>query len=156
MEIKNYIISITAVAAICGIISTFLSKRTMANSIIKLLMGIVMTLTVVSPITSIEFESLAGYIDQIEAQASSTSEYGIEAANAEISAIIKEQAESYISDKATSMGLELSVAVTMSEENTAQPHSASISGSISPYNKKILSEFIKSDLGIPEERQIWK
>ena len=69
--------------------------------------------------------------------------------------IIKEKTEAYILEKAESLGLDISVEINFGEADSMVPTEVRISGPVSPYAKDQLSKTISTDLGIPEERQIW-
>ena len=58
-------------------------------------------------------------------------------------------------DKAESLGAELTVEVTLSDDELMVPCAVKLSGAISPYAKKVLSDTIAKDLGIQVEEQIW-
>ena len=73
----------------------------------------------------------------------------------QVADIIKSQSEAYILDKANRMGLEISVEVELDNDNNSIPSSVCISGNISPYAKKVLSEYITDCLGIAKENQKW-
>ena len=67
--------------------------------------------------------------------------------------IIKAETEAYILDKASQLNVELSVEVTIDEENI--PTAVTLSGEVSPYARRQLQEIIESDLGIAKENQRW-
>ena len=75
-------------------------------------------------------------------------------AQKEYSAIIKAETEAYILDKARSYGQELTVEVTLSNEDPPVPEGVCIQGSISPYAKSMLKKCLKEDLMIREEDQL--
>ena len=66
---------------------------------------------------------------------------------------IEERTAAYISDKAKTLGTEVSAEVktTPSSEGIPVPVEAEIAGA---YTRE-LAEYIEQDLGIPAERQVW-
>ena len=75
--------------------------------------------------------------------------------NEAIAKVIKDQIESYILAKAADLGAEISVVLLFEENNWYQPERVTISGSASPFARNQLKSYIATDLGIPEESQIW-
>ena len=69
--------------------------------------------------------------------------------------IIKTQTEAYILDKATRMGLEISVEVELNEDNGSIPCRSKITGVLSPYAKEALGSYLEDNLGISKENQDW-
>lgn len=76
-------------------------------------------------------------------------------ASEELRTIIKSRVEAYILDKAESYGAKLKVEVMLSEDQVPVPMSVRITGSISPYGKKMVTQLIREDLGIASEEQVW-
>ena len=67
--------------------------------------------------------------------------------------IIKSETEAYILDTARSLQAEVTVEVSVNEENV--PDSVTVSGAVSPYVRRQLQRIIESDLGIAKENQKW-
>lgn len=153
--IGNYIISIICASAICGIITSLVSNNKATGGIIRMICGIFLAVVLVSPLLKMKLIDFEDYINSIQIDAKSVAGKGAGVANAETASIIKSELESYILEKAAAMNLSVSVQITMSGEFPPIPYSIELSGSISPYNKNILAEYIVDELGIPEERQIW-
>ena len=70
-------------------------------------------------------------------------------------AIIKEETEAYILDKAASLGVTLSVEVMVEDGNVPRLSGVQLSGQVSPYARQQLSTWISNDLGISKENQKW-
>jgi len=155
-SLGKYLLSIVIAAAICGIMNGLVSGKQASGSIIRLISGIFMAITVITPLVKIEFDDFESYVDAINTDAQNSSEMGVSAAEIETAKIIKQQLEAYILDKAEALHLSVSVELVMTEDFPPSPYAVQISGSVSPYNKKVLSEYISSELSIPEERQTWK
>lgn len=154
-SIGAYIISILCAAIVCGILTSLVSKNKVSGGIIRMISGILLSIAVVAPLVNMKWEELETYISSVQVDAASAAEEGSQAANAETSAIIKKELEAYILEKAAAMNLTISVQITMTEDFPPQPYSVRLSGSISPYNRKMIENYIASELGIPEERQVW-
>ena len=155
MDIRQYIMKLLAAALLCGIAQGFFIEKSVAGAAIKLLCSMVMVLTVVSPWASLRLQDAGDYLEQIQTDGSLTAAIGENMAIGELRQIIKSRIEAYILDKAESYGARLTVEVILSDDQIPIPSSVRISGSISPYGKKMLSDMIRKDLGIEVEDQKW-
>lgn len=151
--IRQYIISIVAAAILCAVLGTMVPGKGTAASLIKLVSGIFLSFVVIQPIKNIDLDDLPSVWDSFRADAAAAVEEGENLALEASSAIIKEQAEAYILDKASQMDLALTVEVTLDAQNV--PASAVISGKISPQGKTRLQTLLEEDLGISKEDQLW-
>ena len=155
-DIGNYLISIVCASAICGILTSLVGSKGSATGIIRILTGIFLATTVIAPLTKLELKNMDTFWDQINIDVDSNIQAGTDMANAQRNLIIKEQLEAYILDKAETLGACINAEITISQDEIPQPLTVQISGSVSPYNKKILTEYISKELGISEDQQIWK
>lgn len=146
---------IIVAAFLCAIVKTFTGKSTVVNSIIKTLCSVFLTLSILSPLVSLNFSSLPNYIGDFSADADQFVEAGIRLSENSLRDSIKQQAEAYIEDKAASLNAELTVEVTLNDDEIPAPCSVKMEGRISPYAKSTLQCFISDNLGIQKENQIW-
>lgn len=154
-QIRQYLLSVIAAAVLCGIVNTLVGKKGAYFSIVRLIAGLFMALTVISPLVKIRLSDIVDYTNGLSAQANAAVAGGEAMALDAMGAIIKSQTEAYILDKAVSMELDIEVEVTLSSENPPIPCAVTIKGSISPYSKEVLRQYIANDLGISEEDQLW-
>lgn len=155
MEMREYILKLLAAALLCGVAQAFFSGKCAVGGTIKMICGIVMVLTVVSPWTTLRLQDAADYFEKIQAEGSNVTSVGGNMASEELRTIIKSRVEAYILDKAESYGAKLKVEVMLSEDQVPVPMSVRITGSISPYGKKMVTQLIREDLGIASEEQVW-
>ena len=155
-DIKSYLLSVIAAAIISGLVVSLTGKKGMNAAVIKLLVGIFMAITVISPWTKLEIDSLTGYFSNAELESENVVADGKQMANETVSSIIKSRTEAYILDKAASLGIEIAADVTVAGTDPPIPDAVSLKGEASPYGKKRLQQVIAQDLGIPEEKQLWK
>lgn len=152
--IRHYLLSVTAAAIICGIITGFTSKKGMTGKVLGLLTGLFLTCCVIAPILDfdgIDFSILgSSFADDAEAAAMQ----GESLAEETRRQIIIENTRSYILDKANTMELDIEVEVTL-DSTTSVPVGVSIDGDVSPYAKNVLSGYMENTLGITKENQIW-
>lgn len=152
---KNYILSVVAAAVICVIAGNLISEKTPNGQILKLLCGILMTITALSPLFNIGFDHIENFINTISTDASLYVDNGEMASRNSIAEIIKSQTEAYILDKASAMGLDIAVEVQLDDSKNQIPCGVTVSGAISPFGKARLSDYISQTLGIPEAKQEW-
>lgn len=154
-SIRAYILSVVAASILSSILLQLIGKKSSYAAIIRLISGIFLAVTVASPWAKLQISNLSDYIGDIEADAGAAAAAGEEALKEELAAIIKGKSEAYILDKATSMGLDIGVEVTLDDSAPPVPCSVTITGSISPYQKQKLQKVIAEEIGILEEYQKW-
>lgn len=154
--IRQYLLSVTAVAIICAILKGLIDQKTGSGKMIKFLAGIFLTVTVIAPWTKLEFSDINDYIQDFTAEAESAAAVGTLYRQGELQRIIKSQTEAYILDKAASLGVELQVEVLVSDGNPPLPYAVTLEvTTLAPYTRERLRQYIANELGIPEERQTW-
>ena len=153
-SIKEYLLGVIGAAILCCIVTQFAGKEGILRITLKLLTGVFMLIVLVAPVTDIRIRPMNIFSD-ITADADQITSTAANSSRESVAGIIKEQTQAYILDKANTCGVTLSVEVTVSEGEIPEPVSVTLSGKVSPYNKKILTQTIENDLGIPSEAQIW-
>lgn len=154
-NIRQYLLSVVACATICAVVISITDKKSTLNPVIKLLAGLFMIYTVISPWAKLRIDGVKSYFSDIEINASSAVANGTASASGETGAIIKSQVEAYILDKASSIGAEISAEVIMDNSTPPLPKAIKISGTLAPYHKQRLEQIIADELGIPKESQSW-
>ncbi|MBR4016944.1 MAG: hypothetical protein IKK11_03930 [Oscillospiraceae bacterium] len=152
---KEYIAGIIGVAIISAVAISLVNKDSANGKLIKLLCGVLMCITVISPVVNISFRQIKGYLQDISVGAESYSQEGSQMAKEHMVSIIKSNTEAYILDKANLMGLRIAVEVELNDGNNPVPSNVTIKGEVSPYAKEVLSSYIESNLAIPKENQKW-
>ena len=153
--VKDYIISLIAAAVICGILTTLTQKNKSCGVVVKMLCGIFMAVTVISPVAQLQFQDMNVHLDQLTSDADLLTQDGASVAQQEREAVIKQQLETYIIDKARKLETEIQVDLTLTQDELLLPQGISIRGAVSPHNMAIMSRWISDELGIPEENQRW-
>lgn len=153
--IKAYLMSITTAAIICAVLKTVVGSQKSMQKIFYIISGVFMTVTMLKPLVDIRIDEIIFDLEGVSKEASFVAAEAYDQSVTEMKIIIGEQTKAYILEEAKSMGLKIEVMVQVSNENVPIPYSVSIRGNISPYNKKILSSFISTNLGITEEHQFW-
>ena len=153
--LKTYLLRLTAAALICGIAAAMAKDKKLSGSLVKLVCGAVMVLSLLAPLMGLRGVDIPVIPDSFASSAEAAAQTGKIAAAAAWAEGIKTAAESYILDKAELYDAALNVEVTVSGDEMPAPIGVRISGRISPYGKKMLKEEIVQKLGIAEEDQIW-
>jgi len=154
-DFKQYIITVSAVAIVGCIAITICDKKTTSSAMIKLIVGVLVTLTVFKPLIDIKISDISGYLSSVNTLSADCIQSGSLWADSETAAIIKERSEAYILDKASSMGVQIEVEVSVLNQTPFQPETVTITGSVPPYARTQLSDNIETDIGISKENQIW-
>ena len=154
-SVGTYILRLTAAAVICGLVSGIVGTKGALSSIVKLMTGLFLCFTVISPFLKVNVTNFSGYLEDLLASGDEIAADGETAAKKELETIIKSKTEAYILDKAASYGAELTVEVTVDTSAVPVPNGIRLRGIISPYGKKQLQQIIANDLGIALEVQIW-
>ena len=153
--IRGYILSVVASAIICSGLRALFGDKGSTSSLLRTICGIYMAFVLVSPLRDIDFAIYTDYFSGFMEEAQTAVQEGENFAFEELSKRIKEETEAYILDKAVSLGAAVSVEVSLTGSTPPTPNKITIKGAVSPYVKKVLSGYIKEQLGIPEEAQIW-
>ena len=149
-------IRLICAAILCGIATTLVTGKTTNTKLIRLLCGIYMTVCVIAPVAQIKIADFSAYLHQFDISADAAIQRGQEIADIQTAAIIKSNTETYILDKASSMGLSIDVEVTLSDSVPLVPYEASLTGTVAPIHKRQLQDWIENELGIEKEHQKWK
>ena len=152
--IRQYILSVICMAILCGLVQNMFSGNHQGG-IVKIVTGLMLTITVMGPLMDIDFLSVENYFDTLLSDSQWAVEAGELAAEKETTEIIKDQSSAYICDKANALGAELTVDVEVKGCMPPIPHRVTIMGSASPYVKKQLAVYMENELGILEENQLW-
>jgi len=153
--IREYLIGVVAAALLCGIITTLIGTKGTVGVAVKLLSGLLMLLAVIRPWTSITFDGLFSWAEDITADGTGFVASGKIMADDAFRASIKQQAGAYILDEAKTLDCQLAVEVILSDEDIPVPKQVRLSGEISPYARQALMKFITERLGIGQEDIIW-
>lgn len=154
-HIRQYLLSIIAAAIFCGIAVTLMQKKGVHSSVIKLLTGLFMVVTIISALTQFDFENLQDFALGFSVDAQEAVALGEEFAGNQMREFITQQAEAYIQEKAMDLGADLKVDIDLNYDDPPVPSAVTITGDASPYIKSVLGRYIENNLDIPEESQLW-
>ncbi len=155
MDIRKYLVGIVAAAIFCSVAKALQDGKSAIGRIVQMLGGILLAVTILSPVLNISFEGITDYFDDLSANAQAYVDEGKYASQESVNAIIKERTEAYILDKANRMGLQIAVEVELDASDNSIPCGVVFTGSVSPYAKEILCGYVEDNLGITRENQKW-
>lgn len=153
--IRQYLISITAAAIICGVVKSLFGDKGTASTVVKVITGLFLTMTVIAPLASISLDGWANYAGTLRLDGEEAAAAGEKIAEEATAELIKSETEAYILDKAASVNVEVTVKVELSGEDPPVPERITIRGSVSPYARGQLENAISEDLGVAKENLIW-
>ena len=149
--IGSYILLVTTAAMLVSILRK-LTGSGGVGELVKLLGGIFLAVTVLSPLVQLELPELS-WLDDFTEEGQEAAREGQALAKDHSAALISRELEAYILDKAALLGAELMAAVELDEEG--MPVSVTLSGEISTADRAALSRMIADELGLGEEVQRW-
>ncbi len=155
-SIRQYLLTVTAAALICAIVNTLTGPSGTVKAVLKLLTGLFLAASVISPWIQIRPLDLSGFTDTLQIEGAQAVAAGEEAAQESMGEIIKQRVAAYILDKAESLELDLEVEVTLDGADPPQPCGVTITGAAAPYAKEVLRAYIEDNLGIAKENQWWE
>lgn len=152
--LRQYIGSIICMSLISGILLSLVQEQT-GKAVLKLLCGAALTLTVVSPLCGLSLDDLGAALLPDGLDAEDFTAEGENMARENLARLIKQEAEAYILDKATSLHADVHIEISLSEDSLPVPVGAVLSGTASPYARQQLEGILQKDLGIPKENVQW-
>ena len=115
-----------------------------------------MLLLALTPLAELDYDSLAEAISRLELE-KEEARTGIEIQNQElVASIISGRVQTYILDKASSLGMQISVELEMETRvATPYPSGVTIRGAVTPAQKQQLQTYLEQTFAIAPERQVW-
>ena len=153
-SVKEYIMSVAAMALICGIACGLL-KNCCIYAPVKLVCGIMMTVVIVEPFSGIQKFELPEIIYPEAQLGESAAQDGVDITTDALTEVIKENTCTYILSKAKELGLDIQVTVGLNDNMPPMPSNVTITGKISPYERLRLEAWIEENLNISKEDQRW-
>ena len=155
-NINGYILSVVAAATLCACISLLPVKGSGSGKMIAAICGVYMVFVMIAPLKNFDFSLYGDYFSGLNDMVQDAVPDGKNSANDSLSAIITEKTKSYILDKAATLGADITVEISLDSSSPPSPSRITIKGAVSPYVKRMLTQYITQQLGIPEEAQTWK
>ena len=154
--VVKYLLSFVCASIIVSIAITISSKNSVIGAVIKLLSGIYLAITLLSPFLDVRIEDFTDWFDYVQMDSHALIVSGEEMSAKATDEIIIEQTTAYILDKAAALKISPDVDVILSDDKQRVPYAVILSGDASPYAKQKLQQIIAEELCIAKERQTWK
>lgn len=154
-SIRQYIWNVIAASIVCSLVSAFSKSNKTTSKVLRIISGVFLVTTIILPFKSVDQYDLSDMISSYDTWADEYVNEGVSFGKSQKQAIIIENVQSYILDRAKEMGVNIDVTVELDKESSL-PNIVYLSGNISPIKKERLQHTITDGLGIPEEQQIWE
>lgn len=148
---KEYVLTIIGCVYFCGIIGHLVTDLR-HKRVVQLVSGTFLAITVLGPLSTVDIST---YMD-FEIEAFSPEQYvdiGKQAARNAQEQCIRETCESYISSKATELGMSVLPEVHLNE--MMEPFIVRIYGQSDSMRQQELEMILEEDLGVTKENQVW-
>ena len=152
-QLAEYVVSITAAAIVCGIVTNLIPKGT-ARELLKLVGGLFLIFTVIQPISNISLPDLAAAEEGYRQDAAQAAALGESLTEEALRERRTQELEAYILDKARALRIEVDVQVQLGGEGYL-PESVRVEGKASPHGRQTLMAFLTGEMGIQEEKIQW-
>ena len=153
--VRQYLLNVICASVICACIRLLLPQKQPGSKTVNMLCGIFLVICTISPLIQIQVEDWNFYTDSFSYDADRIVESASTDQADAYRESIKQLTQAYILDKAESYASELSVEVTLSEQDPPVPCAVTIDGTIPPQVKEKLEAFLEFEINIPKEAQTW-
>ncbi len=153
--VREYLIGVIAAAVLCGIVTSMLNTKSVVGTCVKFLSGLLMLLAVIRPWVNISLDNILNWTDSITANGETFVTDGEMLAKDSYRQSIIDRTQAYILDEAKALDCELAVEVILSEDDIPIPKQVRLTGEVSPYARRAISNILTERLGIKREDQIW-
>lgn len=155
MDALRVVLSTIIFLSVIGSILQEILKEGNAGKLIKFLCGIFLIITIVQYVSHLNL-NIPNISEEYAEEAYLPVSMGKDMSENAVKDIITEQLQTYIMDKANSLGAAVKASVTVSDNAFPVPESVLISGSVAADIKIQLAEFLSDEIGIAKEDQYWR
>ena len=150
-----YLLRVISAAMFGAVLKTVVPEKG-AGKVLRLAVGMVMVLTVLSPVLKIDADEIASYLARMQI-AEEHARTGVEIPTEELTAqIISRRIRTYVLDKATELGATIEVEVSMHTGGAyPYPEAIHITGAVESQQRQELQRYIEASFAIPADRQVY-
>ena len=153
--IRGYFLAIVA-ACMLAVLACALLKNSKMQRITKFIAGILILLTVATPLLRIDTAALAERISELGRGSRFDTQEISKDYQTMVRALVKKNTQTYIEDKAQELGGIIQAEVTLGSGEYPAPEHVVLTGTMTPEQAQALESYIADSLGIPPEQQEWK
>lgn len=147
-----YGLRIILAAMICSLLQSLVNDNPHAAAL-KTLGGILLTITILSPLRDVSWEMDTSWLREARAAGNRYSLDGETMAKQEMRRIIADRTRNFLREEASRLGAELEITVTVGED--LLPVQVELRGSADDGVKTALAAIMEEELSVPGENQIW-
>ena len=154
--VRGWLLAVISVSLLCAAADA-LMPRGAVKRVGKLVCGLVLIGTIVSPFASLDVGAGQRWLDGCLASARDRKSELEEAVNTQMKGIIEEECAAYIVDKAEEMGILCQTEVTFSydEDGVPCPWEIAARGAWTQEQRSKLERLLEEELGVPAQRQFY-
>lgn len=154
-RIGAYLIAVTA-ACMLAVMADALVKSPPVRRVARLVGGLLILLTVLSPLVRLEARDLTEFVEGFAQDANLDAEAVQTDYREQWAERVRELLEQNIEQQAASMGLTLRAEVVVRIGECPEPESVTLHGSAAPEEQMALQVYLVQTLGFAKERVIWE
>lgn len=154
-RIGAYLIAVTA-ACMLAVMADALVKSPPVRRVARLVGGLLILLTVLSPLVRLEARDLTEFVEGFAQDANLDAEAVQTDYRERWAERVRELLEQNIEQQAASMGLTLRAEVVVRIGECPEPESVTLHGSAAPEEQMALQVYLVQTLGFAKERVIWE
>ena len=150
--VRAWLTAVVTVTLLLSVVQMLVPPGSL-REIASLIGGLILLLVLVQPLRrvdpaalSLDLSACRQAVEQRQAELENAREE-------ELAALIRSETETYISDKADSMGLSIRVHVTVETDGSGLPVPVGVE--LTGPESEGLSRWLETELGLPAERQVW-
>lgn len=152
---KTYLLSVVATGFLLAVLLSIIPKG-IVHKIASIVGGLLLVTAVISPLLDINENIISQAVSKYIVEAENI-QTGIEIGSKELLCqVIRDKCESYILDKADSMGITIELEIVLNEKvQYPYPIHVIVRGNWTVSEQRYLCRYIADSLGVPEEQQEW-
>lgn len=154
-RIGAYLIAVTA-ACMLAVMADALVKSPPVRRVARLVGGLLILLTVLSPLVRLEARDFTEFVEGFAQDADLNAEAVQTDYREQWAERVRELLEQNIEQQAASMGLTLRAEVVVRIGECPEPESVTLHGAVAPEEQMALQVYLVQTLGFAKERVIWE
>ena len=153
-SLRAWLLSLAGVALLTALASLFPTSESLRR-VTKLAGGVALTCLLFSPLVTFDYDAYAAALQDYHVSVSTDGAVSDSSERLQRT-VIESEMRTYILDKASSLGMQISVELEMeTRAATPYPSGVTIRGAATPTQKQQLQTYLEQTFAIAPERQVW-
>ena len=153
-SVRTWLLSLAGVALLTVLASLFPTSESLRR-VTKLAGGVALTCLLFSPLVTFDYDAYAAALQDYHVSVSTDGAVSDSSERLQRT-VIESEMRTYILDKASSLGMQISVELEMeTRAATPYPSGVTIRGAATPTQKQQLQTYLEQTFAIAPERQVW-